>query len=128
VKPRVAYVSTIVAGGESAVRAAHDFFPRAALTNSGASSVSVFIGSGYYVLVLEHLTDDFQDQFARFTGDPEVRRFFEQLKPYLEEPLPVSVRPADDFHEAEPTDGRTTPTTARLPLVGEVFHWEMTAH
>jgi hypothetical protein len=127
-KPRVAYVSTIVAGGESAVREAHEQFPQVALTNSGAASVSVFIGSGYYVLVLEQATEDFQDQFARFTGDSEVRRFFDRLRPYLEEPLPVSVRPADDFHETSPTDGQSTPTTARLPLVGEVFRWEMTAH
>jgi len=124
-KPQVAYVSPIVAGGESAVRAAHDSFPREALAASGAASASAFIGSGYYILIFEPQDDTFQDVIARFTNDPEARRFFSGLRPHLEEPLPVGVRPADDFHQTPPIDGNVGVTTARLPLAGEVFHWEI---
>jgi hypothetical protein len=122
-KPRVAYVSRIASGAEGKVRAAHASFPEAALAASGASGASAFIGGGYYVLVFNPLGDNFQDEFARFTADPEVRRFFESLRPYLTEPLPIGVRPADAFHETMSTSSQGM-TTSQLPLAGEVFSWE----
>jgi hypothetical protein len=73
--------------------------------------------------VFDFADGDFQEQFARFTGHPTVRRFFDGLGAYLLEPLPQSVQPGDSFHAEAPAHGVQGTTTARLPLVGEVFHW-----
>lgn len=123
-QPRVAYVSPIAQGSESEVRVAHDRFPKESLHAVGAKRVNIFIGSGYYVMVLEFDAGDFQERFAAFTNHPQVRRFFDELGGYLMEALPQSVQPGDSFHAAGPAHGGQATTTARLPLVGEVFAWQ----
>jgi hypothetical protein len=121
-RPRVAYVSPVVAGSESALRAAHDAFPRHLLSTSGIESVTAFIGGGYYVLLLEPATDDFQDLMSHLTGTSDARQFFGSLRAYLTEPLLVAVHPADQFHQTSSRPVVAGPTTADLPLAGEVFH------
>ena len=123
-QPRVAYVSPIAQNAESQVRQAHDRFPQEVLADVGAREISVFIGNGYYVMVFDFMDGDFQTQFARFTGHPAVREFFNGLGDLLLEPLPQSTQPADGFHEGAAPHGNMGTTTARLPLVGEVLHWD----
>jgi hypothetical protein len=127
-QPRVAYVSPILPGHESEVREAHRQFPGQVLDEIGAVSVSAFIGNGYYVMVFDFLEGDFQTRFAEFTRHPQVREFFDGLGAYLIEPLPRDVQPADSFHRAAGQASGPAMTTARLPLVGEVFTWHATVH
>ena len=123
-QPRVAYVSPITPGSESEVREAHDRFPQQVLGQVGANMIDVFIGNGYYVMVMEFVEGDFQKQFADFTNHPQVRQFFDELGGYLMEALPLNVHPGDSFHANTPTHGMQGTTTARLPLVGEIFCWQ----
>jgi hypothetical protein len=123
-QPRVAYVSPIKPGSESHVRAAHDRFPKDVLGEVGAQSIDIFVGHSYYVMLMAFVDGDFQTQFATFTNHPRVRDFFDGLGGYLLETLPVNVQPGDHFHTGGPPHGAQAMTTARLPLVGEVFHWQ----
>jgi hypothetical protein len=125
--PRVAYVSPITPGSEGEVREAHRQLPERVLSEAGLSGVTAFLGNGYYVLVFELPEGDFQESFARLANHPEARGFFDALGGRLLEPLPLNVQPGDSVHHeaaAAPTNGERATTTARLPLVGEVFRWE----
>ena len=122
-QPRVAYVSPIAPDSESQVRRAHEQFPEHVLDEVGIRSITAFIGSDYYVMLFDFADGDFQEQFARFTGHPAVRSFFDTVGAYLMEPLPQSVQPGDAFHASGTAHGVQGTTTARLPLVGEVFNW-----
>ncbi len=71
-------------GKEHLVRQAHDQFPLAALQRGiGIERIVAFIGSGTYALALTAADGDFQANFARFLADPEVERFFDDLRPYV---------------------------------------------
>jgi len=80
----VLYVTQMELGNEVAVREAHDTFPVAALQQGiGVDRLVVFIGSGFYALEITVSDGDFQENFHRFLGTPEVRRLFDALRPYV---------------------------------------------
>ena len=103
----VLYVSEMQVGDELEVRAAHDRFPAEALGRGiGVERVVVFIGSGYYALELTVADGDFQENFHRFLGEPEVKALLDALQPYVRN-LP-----------------RTEQGTADMPLATAMLIWQ----
>ncbi len=81
----VLYVSRMEVGNEVAVRAAHDAFPAGALQQgAGVDRLVVFIGSGFYALEITVSDGDFQENFHRFLGTPEVQTLFAAIRPHVE--------------------------------------------
>jgi hypothetical protein len=102
----VLYVSPMKLGSEVAVRQLHERFPVAALeAGVGVDGLVAFIGSGFYALELTVADGDFQEQFHRFLGTPEVARFFQDLTAHVEH-LPL-----------------TAEGTAVMPLAAPMFRW-----
>ncbi len=80
----VLIVSRLDIGSELAVREAHDRFPMETLDRGiGVERLVVFIGSGHYALELTVSDGDFQEQFHRFLGTPEVRDLFSSLAEHV---------------------------------------------
>lgn len=103
----VLYVSPMELGNEVQVRAIHDRFPVAALDSGvGVERLAAFIGSGFYALEITVSDGDFQEQFHRFLGTPEVARFFDELRAHVPK-LPT------------PTE-----ETAEMPLAAPMLYWE----
>ncbi len=102
----VLYVSPMKLGHEVRVRQIHDRFPIEALERgAGVGRLAAFIGSGFYALELTVADGDFQAQFHRFLGTPEVARFFRELTAHVEH-LPL-----------------TAEGTAVMPLAAPMFRW-----
>ena len=103
----VLYVSPMELGDEVAVRAAHEAFPAEALERGiGIDRLIAFIGSGFYALEITVADGDFQDNFHRFLGTPEIQQLFAALRPY------VRNLPAPDAK------------TADLPLMTAMLLWQ----
>ena len=103
----VLYVSPMQLGDEVAVRQAHEDFPLEALQRGiGVDRLIAFIGSGYYALEITVSDGDFQENFHRFVGAPEVQRLFAALRPYVQN------LPAPDAK------------TADLPLATAMLLWQ----
>lgn len=103
----VLHVSRMELGDEVEVRAAHDAFPAEALqAGLGVERLVVFVGSGFYALEITVSDGDFQENFHRFLGAPEVRQLFDALRPY------VNDLPAADAK------------TADLPLATAMLLWQ----
>ena len=103
----VLHVSEMELGDEVAVREAHDAFPVEALQRGiGVERLVVFVGSGFYALEITVGDGDFQENFHRFLGAPEVRQLFDALRPY------VNNLPAPDAK------------TADLPLATAMLLWQ----
>ncbi len=103
----VLYVSPMELGHEVRVRAIHERFPVAALDRgTGVERLVAFIGSGFYALELTVADGDFQEQFHRFLGTPEVASFFQELSAHVSN-LPI---------DAE--------GTAAMPLAAPMLVWE----
>ena len=80
----VLYVSQMELGDEVAVREAHETFPVEALQRGiGIDRLIVFIGSGFYALEITVSDGDFQENFHRFLGAPEVQALLAALRPYV---------------------------------------------
>ena len=80
----VLYVTQMELGNEVAVRETHDAFPVEALQRGiGVDRLVVFIGSGFYALEITVSDGDFQENFHRFLGTPEVRQLFDGLRPHV---------------------------------------------
>lgn len=102
----VLYVSPMTLGDEVQVRAAHESFPVETLEQGvGIERLKAFIGSGFYALEITVADGDFQEQFHRFLGTPEVVAFLDQLRPYIQG-LPT------------PDEG-----TADMPLGTQMLEW-----
>ena len=80
----VLYVSPMELGDEVAVRAAHANFPIETLERGiGIDRLIAFIGSGMYALEITVSDGDFQENFHRFLGTPEVQQLFSALRPFV---------------------------------------------
>ena len=80
----VLYVTQMELGDEVAVREAHETFPVEALQRGiGIDRLIVFIGSGFYALEITVSDGDFQENFHRFLGAPEVQALLAALRPYV---------------------------------------------
>ncbi len=80
----VLYVGQMQTGDEVEVRRVHERFPVEALERGiGVERLLVFIGSGFYALELTVGDGDFQENFHRFLGTPEIRDLFQALGPYV---------------------------------------------
>ncbi len=103
----VLYVTQMELGDEVAVREAHEQFPVEALQRGiGVDRLIVFIGSGFYALEITVSDGDFQENFHRFLGAPEVQQLFSALRPYVrDQPAP-------------------TAQTADLPLATAMLLWQ----
>ena len=103
----VLYVSQMELGNELAVRQAHEEFPVEALERGiGVERLVVFIGSGYYALEITVADGDFQENFHRFLGTPEVQQLFSAIRPHVQD------LPAPDAK------------TAALPLATAMLLWQ----
>jgi len=105
----VLYVSPMTLGDELQVRELHDTFPLAALERGiGVERLRAFIGSGFYALeiTVDEYNGDFQESFHRFLNTPEVKAFFDRLRPYVQD-LPT---PDEE--------------TAAMPLAAPLIDWE----
>jgi len=105
----VLYVSPMTLGDELQVRELHNSFPLTALERGvGVSHLRAFIGSGFYALELtvDDHDGDFQEQFHRFLSTPEVKQFFDRLRPYV---------------QGLPSPGEET---ADMPLAAPLIDWE----
>ena len=101
------YISPMKLGDEVAVREIHQRFPVKALEEGlGVERLVAFIGSGYYALEITVSEGDFQEQFHRFLAAQQVRHFFDELRPYVED-LP------------SPEEG-----TAQMPLAAAMLFWQ----
>lgn len=102
----VLYVSNMELGHEVAVRAIHERFPRAVLSQGiGVERVTAYIGSGKYALAITVSDGDFQENFHRFLETPEIRDFFTALGQHVAD-LP---RPGEE--------------TAEMPLLSPIVDW-----
>jgi hypothetical protein len=102
----VLLVCRMEVGSELAVREAHDRFPVEVLDRGvGVDRIVVFIGSGQYALELTVSDGDFQENFHRFLGTPEVRDLFSALAEH------VSDLPSPDTE------------TAHMPLATAMLLW-----
>ncbi len=105
----VLYVSQMELGDEVAVREAHDAFPVEVLQRGiGIDRLVVFIGSGHYALEITVSDGDFQENFHRFLGTPEIRNLFADLGAH------VSGLPKPDTG------------TAHMPLATAMLLWNRT--
>ncbi|HKG24853.1 MAG TPA: hypothetical protein VKB09_04350 [Thermomicrobiales bacterium] len=105
----VLFVSTMTLGDEVTVREIHDGFPIDALDQTeGVNRVVAFIGSGFYALELtiDDKGRDFQTRYHKLIGNPEIQRFFNELRAHIDE-LPA---PQDE--------------TGHLHFATPLFHWE----
>lgn len=126
---RIALVTRLETGKEADVRQAQSSIPTDELQQSGIHGLETFIGSGYYVLVLEAENDDFQATMKRFLETPSVQGFLDKLRPHVQG-LPQrgeSFAAGDDKHQA-PSAGQqrsamATVTTADMPLAASAYHW-----
>ena len=92
----VLHVSRMNVGDEVAVREAHDTFPVEALQRGiGIDRLVVFIGSGYYALEITVSDGDFQENFHRFLGTPEVQQLFSSLAPHVKNLPQADAQTAD---------------------------------
>ena len=92
----VLHVSRIDVGHEVAVREAHAQFPTEALQRGlGIERLVVFIGSGFYALEITVADGDFQAQFHRFIGAPEVQALFAAIAPYVHDLPSPNAKTAD---------------------------------
>jgi hypothetical protein len=108
----VLYVSPMELGNEVQVREIHKRFPVAALDRgAGVERLVAFIGSGFYALELTVADSegDFQEQFHRFLGTPEVASFFQELSAHVTD-LPTNIE-----------------ETADMPLAAPMLLWERQA-
>jgi hypothetical protein len=103
----VLYVSPMELGDEVQVRTIHSRFPVAALdAGAGIERLVAYIGSGFYALEITVADGDFQEQFHRFLGTPEVARFFQELSAHVKD-LPTAAE-----------------ETAAMPLAAPMLYWE----
>ena len=101
------FISRMTLGDETQVLDLHGGFPQAALEGEpGVERVRAFLGSGFYALEITVADGDFQEQFHRFLGTPEVARFFDELRAHVTN-LPT------------PTE-----ETAHMPLAAPMLYWE----
>jgi hypothetical protein len=106
----VLYVSPMELGNEVQVREIHDRFPVAALDHgAGVERLVAYIGSGFYALEITVADGDFQEQFHRFLGTPEVAAFFRELSAHVND-LPTAAG-----------------ETADMPLAAPMLYWERQA-
>ncbi len=92
----VLHVSRMNVGDEVAVREAHDAFPVEALQRGiGVDRLVVFIGSGYYALEITVGDGDFQENFHRFLGAPEVQQLFAAIRPHVQDLPSPDAKTAD---------------------------------
>lgn len=126
---RIALVTTLESGKEAAVREAQSSLPAADLQQSGIHGLETFIGSGYYVLVLETEHTDFQATMKRFLEMPSVEGFLDKLRPHVQG-LPQrgqSFAAGDDKHAtpgaAQQRTATAAVTTADLPLAASAYRW-----
>jgi hypothetical protein len=105
------YVSRMERGDETAVRAAHERFPLAALdAGIGVERIVAFIGSGMYALEITVADGDVQENLHRFLDHPDVQRLFDELRPHVATlPLPGA-------------------QTADLPLATAMILWQAPGH
>ena len=103
----VLYVCQMEVGNEVAVREIHDRFPAEALQRGiGIERLVVFIGSGYYALEITVSDGNFQENFRRFIGSPEIQDLFTALRPHVQG-LP-----------------RPEAATAEMPLATAMMLWQ----
>ncbi len=127
---RIALVTTLESGKEADVRQAQSRMPTDELQQNGIHGIETFIGSGYYVLVLETENDDFQATMKRFLETPSVQGFLDKLRPHVRG-LPQrgqSFAAGDDKHHEVPSTGQqrtamATLTTADMPLAASSYRW-----
>ncbi|HLZ69892.1 MAG TPA: hypothetical protein VKV26_08290 [Dehalococcoidia bacterium] len=127
---RIAWVMQIRDGSEGALREAQTSIPADVLQGAGIDGVESFLGSGYFLLVLESGKQDFQATMRRFFDEPAVQGFFDKLRPHVESGLParnVAYAAADDKHPGgNALESRSSPhtvTSAALPLAASAFCW-----
>jgi hypothetical protein len=117
-------------GKEAALREAQTSMPTDTLQGIGIEGLETFLGSGYYVLVLESNNQDFQATMRRFFDEPGVQGFLDKVRPHVESGLParnMAYAAADDKHEGgraleDQTSPRTV-TSAALPLAASAYLW-----
>jgi len=100
----VLFVSTMKLGDEVQVREIHDRFPVEALDRgAGVSRLTAFLGSGFYALefTVDESSGDFQTDYHRFVGTPEVQEFFDELRAYIDE-MPAPEDETGHLHFASP--------------------------
>lgn len=98
----VLLVLPMTLGEEVAVRDLHERFPVEALERGvGIERLVAFIGSGMYALEITVSEGDFQEQFHRFLGTPEVARFFDELRRYVQD-LPTPTQETAEMQMAAP--------------------------
>ncbi len=103
----VLYVGRMQTGTEVEVRRVHDDFPVEALQHAtGVERLVLFIGSGIYAMEVTVGDGDFQDNFHRFLGSPDIQALFQALRPYVQD-LPI----ADQL-------------TADMPLATAMLLWQ----
>lgn len=130
---RVAMVLKICEGSEAALREAQTNMPTDVLQGAGIQGVETFLGSGYYVLVLETGNEDFQATMRRFFDEPRVQGYLDKLRPHVESGLParnVVYAAADEKHQGgKALEGQNAPhavSSAALPLAASAFCWTAT--
>lgn len=126
---RIAYVMQMQGGHEGEAREAQTNMPTDELKGLGIQSVESFIGSGYYILVLECEETDFQATMERFFKTPSVQGFLDKLRPFVQG-LPQrgeAYAAADAKHSgAQATQSQmatSTVSSAQLPLAASAYHW-----
>lgn len=100
----VLFVSTMTLGHEVQVREIHERFPVAALEKGvGVEQITAYLGSGFYALQITVNDDnsDFQTRYHEFVGDPDVQRFFDELRQHIDE-LPAPSDETGELHFAAP--------------------------
>lgn len=125
---RLLLVGKVWPGRERAVRETQTRFPIDAAQASGIDAIEAYIGSGYYILVLESSSPDMQRTLTSCLDDERVRAFFAQLEPDVEGvPGPEwRFTPGDNFHaDAESVDAGPGVGTAALPLAANMYRWRV---
>ncbi|GEM_PF-931304 len=127
---RIAWVMKIREGDEAALREAQTNMPTDVLQGTGIYGMETFLGSGYYVLVLESGDQDFQATMRRFFDEPGVQGYLDKVRPHVESGLPernVAYAAADDKHvSGRALESQTAPhtvTSAALPLAASAYRW-----
>lgn len=127
---RIAYVAQVKHGKEPECREILKLhMPTGGLKRLGIGGLEAFIGSGYFIMVLDHDAPDTQAFLQRFFNDKGMRGFLDQFRPFVEGlPEPEEAyTPGGATHtggqSAAPPGAAVPVTSAELPLADSAYRW-----